>query len=635
MALPEQLPIVILGTSYGGLSCAHHLLKHTIPKLSQPRQIVLISPVDQVICRPATPRALISDDFFDQSKLFVSLEDLLKQYNQDGVERIRLVKGYARKLDDKSKMLDIELLKVDNGESNGKMEKIEFHSLVIATGASTPSPLHGFNTTYEDLRLAWKSFRQVLSDATSYCIISNKDLKSKICRYDLYTSASLPIHSCGTYEEVFSEGLDQPYFKKIAKEYKLKAFTRLLEKVQNAESQIVSQAKTIRPGYKCELKLPVNSHDMLDNKNMYNGINVHFSIIFEDGVKWLLRVRQLHQFSSPSEIIEFVTNSEVTVLNLLRKGDIPVPGGWLPPEGKGENERDIHYFFYEFMNGKSIKIPKEENDSFSNPGPKTRKFIDEYAKIQIAISNQPLSTNLIGCPITNQESGKIEIGGLANYRKLNLIDSPYFVGPFKNNQDRYLSLIDIALDHILNGILCQNDPLDGYLFHLQLRELVENCVYLSEEPKEVFIRDSDDTGDNFFGDDEGNFTGVLDWEWAYATTKAEAFSSPIFCFDHPDYWGGSNEILPAEKLLIKTYERYNRSDLAKCVINGKIYSRLNYIIGKFNQSACSQRAVLDIFEGTKPDDFDPPIEVGEKWRKYLIERYKEDDNLSKLPKSSN
>jgi NADH dehydrogenase FAD-containing subunit len=70
---------IILGGSYSGVSTAHDVLKHVVPSLpdSVTYQVFLVSTSSQAMCRPACPRALISDDLFDQSKLFVSI---LKQF---------------------------------------------------------------------------------------------------------------------------------------------------------------------------------------------------------------------------------------------------------------------------------------------------------------------------------------------------------------------------------------------------------------------------------------------------------------------------------------------------------------------------------------------------------------------------
>jgi NADH dehydrogenase FAD-containing subunit len=149
--------MLILGASYAGLSTTHYLLKHVLPALPEPSQyqILLVSASSQTMCRPACPRALLSDDLFDQGKLFVNTAQQLEQYAQ---ENVKFVFGKATNLDHENRTATIQ-------HSDGKEQVVPFHTLVVATGASTPSPLLGLNTTSSDLRNAWSLFRPALPTA--------------------------------------------------------------------------------------------------------------------------------------------------------------------------------------------------------------------------------------------------------------------------------------------------------------------------------------------------------------------------------------------------------------------------------------------------------------------------------------
>ena len=157
-----QKKIVILGTSYGGVSTAHYLLKHAIPKLpnKDDYQILLISPSTEVLCRPATPRAFISDDLLPQNKLFVNVSKLFEQYAQTN---FRYVHGKAIALDHKARTVSIKLVE-------GRDEHIEYYTLVIATGSTTTSPLHGLNADEKVLREDWAKIRKALPDAKNIVI---------------------------------------------------------------------------------------------------------------------------------------------------------------------------------------------------------------------------------------------------------------------------------------------------------------------------------------------------------------------------------------------------------------------------------------------------------------------------------
>lgn len=154
--------ILILGGSYGGVSTAHYLLKHAIPVLPEKSsyEIVLVSTSSETMSRPACPRALISDDFFQQDKLFVSIPKVFEQYPEGS---FRFVQGTATKLDHNTRKVTISL-------KGGSTEDIDYYALLIATGASTTSPLMGFNKDEDYLRSKWNEFREALPAAKSIVI---------------------------------------------------------------------------------------------------------------------------------------------------------------------------------------------------------------------------------------------------------------------------------------------------------------------------------------------------------------------------------------------------------------------------------------------------------------------------------
>lgn len=154
--------IVILGGSYAGISTAHYLLKHAISVLPSPEsyEVVLVSPSSKVLCRPACPRALISDEILPQDKLFVNIPKQFEQYPEDNFS---FIQGTATELAHTKKTVSLTLIA-------GTIETIHFYSLVIATGSSTPSPLLGLNRDDNFLRTSWESLRKALPDAKSIVI---------------------------------------------------------------------------------------------------------------------------------------------------------------------------------------------------------------------------------------------------------------------------------------------------------------------------------------------------------------------------------------------------------------------------------------------------------------------------------
>jgi NADH dehydrogenase FAD-containing subunit len=97
---------------------------------------------------------------FSQTKLFV---DIVSHFEQYPAKTFSFISGTTTALDHTNRTVSIAL-------RTGGVEEIHFHSLVIATGASTPSPLLGLNRNEEDLRRTWAEFRKALPAAKTIVI---------------------------------------------------------------------------------------------------------------------------------------------------------------------------------------------------------------------------------------------------------------------------------------------------------------------------------------------------------------------------------------------------------------------------------------------------------------------------------
>lgn len=163
MATPTtQKQILILGGSYAGISTAHYILKHAIPKLPEKEsyQVTIVSASPSILCRPACPRALISDSMFPQDKLFVPIPKVFEKYPAGS---FRFINGTATELDHANRIVSVT--------AAGEVQKIKYYALVIATGASTTSPLLGLNRDEDFLRASWGAFRAALPEAKSIVIV--------------------------------------------------------------------------------------------------------------------------------------------------------------------------------------------------------------------------------------------------------------------------------------------------------------------------------------------------------------------------------------------------------------------------------------------------------------------------------
>ncbi|WRT65963.1 uncharacterized protein IL334_002914 [Kwoniella shivajii] len=421
---------------------------------------------------------------------------------------------------------------------------------------------------------------------------------------------------------------------KVHAEAQVKYFGNLLEQLRQHERFIINEAQQLRPGCPCALTVPMNV-DAFVEANQNAGFNLHFNLNFDDGVKWLLRVRQNRGHRPPKEIANTDISSEVATLKVLREKGIPVPEAFFPPALSNTDDNSappFDYFYYEFVNGNPCHLPREGYFGLIDlPDHRLHRFIDEYAKLQIRLSEIKLPYREIGCIYMNEADDQglsSRTGPIVRRGCFMKPEPPYFFGPFSTNKERYLTHIDAALHYISINALQETQPIDEYLWHLEIRELVEASKVLSEKPDQLFIKHDDEKGDHLMVDDDGNIVGVIDWQWAYATTKAEAFSPPfIFNRQAQFVFGGNNSLTRDENILIACYERYDRPDLADCVRNGRLYLRLQRI-GQYDP-VYQKSGFREVFGDDIPKDFHPPAQDVD-WRVYMMKRYKDHAGLSDL-----
>ncbi|WVQ81434.1 hypothetical protein IAT38_003558 [Cryptococcus sp. DSM 104549] len=388
---------------------------------------------------------------------------------------------------------------------------------------------------------------------------------------------------------------------------------------------IVEQAQALRPGHTCTLTIPSSDDIFKDDKWKSSHMNVHLPLVFDDGVRWMVRARQWNARNPPATVQRQVTASEVATLQFLKANGVKVPMAWISPVVHDARESPIDYFFMEFVEGSAPFVDLSMDEMTASPV--IDQFIDDLASYFITISNAPLPSSGIGS-LYRKEGDTFTVGPLCTAGYLMNPHPPHFLGPFKTQKERYLSHFDYALDYIYLfspdfGI----DQIIMYLWVAEARELVRGCAELDEVETEFYVKHGDDWLRQYFADEEGKITGVLDWEWAFVTTKAEAFSLP-----HDMYINAyriplaDDSPTPVERLLISALERQQRPDLADCVRQGRLYQNIKHVLqcGGYPRSVSDINNLRQVILG---DQAGKPWETVQEWEKATVEKYKEDPRL--------
>ncbi|TKA71297.1 hypothetical protein B0A55_07588 [Friedmanniomyces simplex] len=173
----EPLNIVILGASFGGLSCAHHFLDYTINNLYKTStapnyRLVIVSPSTHIYWNIGAPRALVAPDLIKHDDAFIPIEP---GFHRHRGHQFTIIQGSCTEMDPEKRTVTVELIgtqaqkrcsQVNKRASkaispapeidilplpDAKVQTIPYHALILATGSSAHSELlslHGphFNT---------------------------------------------------------------------------------------------------------------------------------------------------------------------------------------------------------------------------------------------------------------------------------------------------------------------------------------------------------------------------------------------------------------------------------------------------------------------------------------------------------
>ncbi|KAI4272558.1 MAG: hypothetical protein L6R38_006562 [Xanthoria sp. 2 TBL-2021] len=162
--------IVVIGASYAGLGTAHYLLRHTIPSLekasnsdSTTYKLTLISATTHFYHKVGAPRFLASPDLIPLSKAFLPIADGFKSYSPSKFE---LIIGEAHSLNDTTKTIAIK----ETYDSSSPPKSVSYNTLILATGASSESPLWSIPGSHERTISALKSTQTALPNAKTVLI---------------------------------------------------------------------------------------------------------------------------------------------------------------------------------------------------------------------------------------------------------------------------------------------------------------------------------------------------------------------------------------------------------------------------------------------------------------------------------
>lgn len=377
---------------------------------------------------------------------------------------------------------------------------------------------------------------------------------------------------------------------------------------------LTAKASELRGGI--PYRVPAVQDRKIKRSSVMGGMNYHIDIEFDNGTVWLARIRRFNATSPPPVLRDHIFRSEVATLKFLERTTVPTPKVFEYALEGENNPVGVGYMLTEKLPGSSLR--------WSRPLTPERKVIEQLADIFIELQKYPFDK--IG---SLDSPGSSHLGVFAQESLTDFDQDSHMpsLGPYTSLQEYHTASIQFILDLILRDELYSHRPIDAYLIHRFLLDLVPSMLP-SDESSLFFLKHADDKGDHILVNEEFNITGIIDWEWAYTAPAALAFNSPIMLLPVAHFYDGANNIGEQEEVFAQIFEDKGHPSLASIVRNGRLQHRFAFCCGYdlWNDWGGFQ----GLFQGLREAVNNGAGMNWDQWKAHAIDRYGSDEGLQFL-----
>ncbi|KAH9904130.1 hypothetical protein F4778DRAFT_734090 [Xylariomycetidae sp. FL2044] len=429
-------------------------------------------------------------------------------------------------------------------------------------------------------------------------------------------------HRCPKWE-------DADAYDPAAREAEASELAVLIKKINT--QALASRASYLRQGMPCSI--PPLQYDWSTRNSVMGGMNYHIEVCFDDGVKWIARIRRFNATSPPAALRDFIVRSEVATLKFLEQTNVPAPKVFDFGFEDSDHAIGVGYILMEKLPGKSLNwcFPDQQQKN---------KVMDQLANMFIELRKYPF--DLLG---SLDRPGEPHVGGFAREYLTDFTQSGMrTMGPFSSEEECRRRSLELILDLILREEMYSDRAVDAYLLHRFLIDLLPYVLPSSAQQEQqkqqynddvdgdtqrhhYYLKHADDKGDHILIDDDYNFTGIIDWEWAHTAPPAVAFNSPLGLLPVGKFYKGAINIGEDEVIFARLLEDKGHPELAGYVRNGRLQHQFAFLCG---YDLNDWVGFLGLFQGLRN-----AVKVDDQvdwdgWRRGALKRYEEDAGLQLL-----
>ena len=349
---------------------------------------------------------------------------------------------------------------------------------------------------------------------------------------------------------------------------------------------------------------------------MMGGMNYHIDIRFDDGVKWIARIRRFNATSPPPELRDYIIQSEVATLKFLERTGVPAPKVFDLALDDADNPVGVGYILMERLPGRSLRWDLTTQDQ-------RKKIMSQLADVFIELRKYPFG--LLG---SFDRPGDTHVGPYARELLTDFTETGMrALGPFSSLEEYHESSLRLILDLIIREEIYSQRAVDAYLIHRFLIDLIPSILPSERESPKYYLKHGDDKGDHLLIDEDFNITGIIDWEWAHTASPAHAFKSPIGFLPVGDFYKGIDTLGEDESVFAQLLEDKGHGELAGFVRRGRLQHWFTFCCG---YDLVDWSGFLGLFRGLRDAaKVDEGLDWGE-WKAIALRRYGEDAGLRLL-----